>query len=240
MLYESEVFGISISNEVSFDGDEKSISWLDPVFYRQTTFGRQNIRRLPHNVFRLIQNLELNFTDEGILWQSKTVGDLSDSKGRLLWNISQMCGNLRDSFQLQYLDITLSFRCMFEDIESMARLLEPIKELRGINDSNITVFGYESSDLSLLSASWYQNSEPRWGLTDEFTGYLQSLLMSPHGTPTPPSDGLEVFADDHEGLEEHEYHLGECGHLRESEHDPWNVSEVGCHTNWNIMPANME
>jgi len=214
ILYESEVFGISLGYEVSFDGDEETVEWLDPVFYRQTALGRQTINRLPHNVFRLIQNLQLNFTNEGILWQHEPILNISASTDRLLQNVIQTCANLQDSIQLRQLDITLSFCCMFNDIDSMARLLEPIKKLRNIKDLNITVCGYESSVTNPLIISYTRHEEPRWGLTDEYTGYLQSLLMSPHGTPTPPSDGLEVFEDDYEELEEYEYH-------------PWHLDEVG-------------
>jgi hypothetical protein len=222
MLYESEVFGISVGCEVSYDGGEETAEWLDPAFYRQTTFGRQTISRLPHNAFRLIQNLELNFANEGTWWQSQPILNLSASVDRLLQNINHICANLQDSVQLQHLDITLSFGCAFDDISSMARLLEPIKNLRGINDPNITVYGYQSLDMYPRSFPHNQPEEPRWGLTDEFTGYLQSLLMSPHGTPTPPSDGLEVFEDDFEDLEEYEYH-------------PWGLEEVWRHINWNIF-----
>jgi hypothetical protein len=225
LLYESEVFGISLGYEVSFDGvDEETVEWLDPVFYRQTTVGRQTISRLPHNAFRLIQNLELNFTDEATVWQTKTSWNFFASTDRLLWNISEICANLQDSVQLQHLDINLSFCCKFGDIDYMARLLEPIKKLRGINDPHINVCGYQFTDVAtrVVANLGYsapgQHSEPRWGLTDEFTEYLQELLMSPHDTPTPPSSGLEVFEDDHEDLEEYEIH-------------PWDIDEVGPHSN---------
>jgi hypothetical protein len=198
LLYKSEIFGISLGYEAPFDGVEENVEWLDPVFYRQTTFGRQTITRLPHNAFRLIQNLELNFTDETMLWKDQSMSNFCASTDRLMQNVSQVCANLQDSVPLQYLDINLCFCCKFSDIDYMARLLEPIKKLRGIKDANITVCGYQFTDIDLQYSLLNQHGELRWGLTDEFTEYLEELLMSPYGTPAPPSDGLEVFDDEYE------------------------------------------
>lgn len=216
LLYESEVFGISLGWEVSRDGYEKNVDWLDPIFYRQTNFGRQTVTRLPHNAFRLIQNLELNFTDEGRVWHTKITSDFFGNTNRLLRSIGQICANLEDSIQLNRLNINLSFCCRFNDIDYMTRLLEPIKKLRGIGDPNITVYGYQFSDIINPIPP---QEEPRWGLTDEFAEYLEQLLMSPHGTRTLPSDELEVFEDDYVGFDQEEYH-------------PWN--EVGWQNIGNI------
>ncbi len=67
----------------------------------------------------------------------------------------------------------------------MARLIEPIKMLRGIRDPNVTVYGFQR----------YISNEPRWDLTEEYADYLRQLLMSPHGTPGISDDGIEVFED---------------------------------------------
>ncbi len=209
MLYGSEVFGISLGYEVSFDECKENFEWPDPVFYRQTAFGRQTIIRLPHNALSLIQNLELNFTDAATLWQTKMFRDFFSITNKLLRHISQVCANLEDSVQLQRLDINLSFSSKFSDIEHMTRLFEPIKKLRGIQDPNISVCGYQLTDYDSSTRPSNSQDEPRWCLTDEFTEYLEGLLMSSHGTPTLPSDGVEVFEDDYE-----------CSEIDEDEH--WN------------------
>ena len=202
LLYASEDFGISLGYQVSLDGDETKIEWVDPMFYRQATFGRQTITRLPHNAFHLIQNLELNFADDAMASETAPVFDFLGRTSKLLRHIKQICANLEESFQLQRFDVNLSFCCKFDDIGNMVKLLEPIKKLRGISHPSITVCGYHFPDIvGLQYPTLHQGSEPRWGLTDEFSRFMQGMLMSPHGSPMACNEGIEVFEDDYENLE---------------------------------------
>lgn len=198
LLYRSEVFGISMGYVRPDYGDEEGpVEWIDPFFYRQTAFDQQVINHLPYNALHLIENLELNFTNDTMRWSNETEFPFVMCNDIFLSAVTQICTLLKDSDQIQYLDINLTFGCKFGDIDYMARLLEPIKMLRGIRDPNITVYGYQNGQ---IQDGWPPH-EPRWGLTDEFTEYLQELLMSPHNTPTPSSHGLPVFRDCYQNSE---------------------------------------
>jgi hypothetical protein len=206
LLYESEIFGISVGYNVSWEEPGKHNEWEDPVFYRQTTFGQQTITRLPHNAFHLIQNLELNFTDEGRVWQNKPIL-ASGTTDKFLHHMHQVCANLHNFVQLQRLDINLNFCCKIENLDSFALLLEPIKKLRGIENPTINACGYQITDVVNLIPPAKFHHEPRFTLTDEFNDYLEELLMSPHGTPAPPCDDLEVFNDDYDTSDGEEYRV---------------------------------
>jgi hypothetical protein len=165
-LYESQLFGIT------FD------TGLDVFEYRHMKPGDM----APHGGSRIeivsldrLKNLHIYF---------KSVHPGTGPK-RLQKGILQLCNCLRSSARLQYLDINIEFMCEFNDIEDMSRLLDPIKMLRGISDTEITVYGYQ----------FERGEEPRWDLTDEYSTYLQQQLMSPHDAPTPSDDGIPVFED---------------------------------------------
>jgi hypothetical protein len=143
------------------------------------------------NFFGLIQNLQICFTNKPDKYHLESRYDFKLRSENLQRDILQLCSNLRESAQLRYLDISIHFICEFEDIDEMATVIEPIKVLRGIQNPNITVYGYQ----------WGQTREPRWDLTEEYANYLEQLLMSPHGTIVLSAYGIRVFEDSFEPSE---------------------------------------
>jgi hypothetical protein len=227
-LYRSELFGISVGYEKPIYRDEP-VEWIDPIFYRQTLFDRQIITRLPRNAFRLIQNLELKLTNDTMRWSDEEQFPFVACTDIFLQAITQICSFLSDSDQLQYLDINLTFACKFADIDYMTQLLEPIKMLRSIRDPNITVYGHQHGQKGITWLDWNHDHphEPRWCLTEEYTEYLQDLLRSPHGTPTLPSDGLQVFGDCNDSPEL----------LENADMNIWKDEVDGLIFDWDSMPA---
>jgi hypothetical protein len=201
-LYASDLFGITCGFKRDHFGeneDEFNVSWIQPSLYRYGCLDRLDLTHVPHNALHLIRNLEIDFVNETLLYEDEDIWDFVSCTERYLHTITQVCTTLKDCVQLQYLDISLSFACKLDDIDYMASLVEPIKLLRGIKDPNVTVLGYQyGRDLDFNETI---GPEPRWHLTSEFKHYLEQLLVSPHGTPSPPIDGPEVFLDSYEASE---------------------------------------
>jgi hypothetical protein len=191
VLYGSDMFGIQ-AGYAETDLEAGNVTWLEPTIYRQTTFDQQAIRSLPHNALHLIQNLEIEFVNDTMVYPNEREWSFIVCTNKFEHIIHQLCTLLKDCTQLNCLDISISFGCKFADIDYMARLVEPIKMLRGIKNPTLTVHGYQYVEGFLLP------TEPRWHLHHEFEDFLNDLLKSPHGTPTPPSDSLEVFHDSFE------------------------------------------
>lgn len=194
--YTTEFFGIHLGYERAAYDYKAPVRWVNPVFYRHVGVDHQPITLLPHNAFRLIRNLELDSINETLIYEIDTSWPLNACTDKFQLGMLELCTNLRDSVQLQHLDINISFACKFEDIDDMARLLAPIKILRNVRNPDITVYGYQYE-------KWIADS-PRWDLTAEYANYLKELLMSPLGTTAPSADGIQVFKDCFESSESDE------------------------------------
>lgn len=133
------------------------------------------------NVLGFVQNFRIDIED----W------NCASSPGTVLKALVKVCSKLQDNTQLQNLDINITFMSYFDDVNTMAYAMEPIKTLRGIRNPSIAVYGHENA----------KRTEPRWDLTDEYLSYLQQLLMSPHGTPCISAYEIAVFEDLFEPLE---------------------------------------
>jgi hypothetical protein len=193
-LYASDFFSIICGYiNVALEHEQHGmtlVKWIDPVLCRHTNLDRVDIDCVPHNALQLIKNLKVDFVNLALQYEDKDDWDFVSCTAKFLRVIQQVCTILKYCVQLQYLEIDLSFTCTLGDIELMASLIEPIKLLRGIKEPSVTIFGFQYDR--------YFNEyggEPRWHLTDEFEDYLEHLLMSPHGTPTPPSNGIKIFHD---------------------------------------------
>lgn len=199
LLYKTPTFYIKLGYDYHDCNDDASLTWEDAQIYLQGTLEPRLISSLPHNAFRLIQNLEIAFVNTTLRYREEREWPFFACTDKFLCHIKQLCGFLKESSQLQYLHISLSFGCLFSDIERMACLLVHIKELRGIREASVDVFGYQHvphpDGFQVTRGIGTRETEPRWYLTDKYSKYLEDLMSSPHGTPTPLDESFQVFDD---------------------------------------------
>jgi hypothetical protein len=119
LLYRSQLFGINFRCEDDMFKC-KSAEWSNAAFYHYLGLSSWCIRYISPNFFGLIQNLQICFTNKPDKYNLESRYDFKLRSENLQRDILQLCNNLRDSAQLQYLDIKIHFICEFEDIDKMA------------------------------------------------------------------------------------------------------------------------
>jgi hypothetical protein len=155
----------------------------------------QRCYELPRNMVKYMQRVTLNMgcslggiaEDDIVPFKKQTLlGPQRPTFRTLLMALEDVCTLLRGCTNLRFLKICI--RSVESTPGSMQQLIEPLKAMRGIQESSLSACGF-------LDDRWVD-----WSMKTSYCRYLQRVMALPEGTEAPKyvGDGEEPVQDEND------------------------------------------